>query len=168
MGATLLLLCIAGCDRFLPREKRVVDPSAVEIEISTPYYRGSYPYPEPIPILVTIHNGGATRQNLELGRPRRGGCNPAAPIPAQREPVELLFAGSGSPESTGRIEPYVWRWRAPSPAPRRLVLEPGQSLVLIDTTFSPPSGYVHLSGDLCVRVYDWEIPSGIGVRLPDL
>jgi hypothetical protein len=166
LGVTLLLF-LGACDSHRPYERRLEDPSKIIITIETPRYAGQYPSGERIPIVVTIRNEGDMRRTLDItSEPRRLGCNPQVPIPKQRESVELLFAGIGFPPSAESVQPYVWHWQPSTPPPRRLVLEPGQNVVLVDTVFAPPADYSSISGNVCARVFGWEIPARIGFRPP--
>lgn len=94
LGAILLFLLAAGCDRFMPFSKRYGNPAYYEIVIETPRWRGLYPRTEPIPIRVTIHNGSPKPYVLDFAHdPRRGGCGEYLPVPPWRQPVEVYFTG---------------------------------------------------------------------------
>jgi len=60
--------------------------------------------------------------------------------------------------------PYLWVCPSIPALPARLVLQPGESRVVADTAFVPPRGLRELHGGFCVRVYGWEMGSGIGTR----
>jgi len=159
LGAILLFLLAAGCDRFMPFSKRYGNPAYYEIVIETPRWRGLYPRTEPIPIRVTIHNGSPKPYVLDFAHdPRRGGCGEHLPVPPWRQPVEVYFTGKTAEG------PYLWVCPSIPALPARLVLQPGESRVVADAEFVPPRGLRELHGGFCVRVYGWEMGSGIGTR----
>lgn len=122
--------------------------------------RVEYRHPKPIPIRVTLRNGGTAPHRLTFPPARfEGVCFDGARLPRPREPVELFFTHQPFGD-------YLWRWPEAS-APRELVLQPGESRVVIDTEFVPPrNGPPLLHGGLCVRVYGWEIGTGVGYAGP--
>ena len=149
-----LLLLLASCERAATRMDG--SPDGYNVTVESP--RLSHRYPAPIPITVTLRNGGTAPHVLTFPPPRfTGVCADGLRLPPPVGPVEIFFAGE---QDAGRTRvPYVWR--APGiDAPPRLVLAPGKSVVYSATFHPPPGGRVH--GGFCVRVYGWELGTGIG------
>ena len=118
----------------------------------------SYRHPDPIPITITLRNSGGAPHALTFPPERfTGVCADGLHLPPPAAPVEVFFAGTR--DVAGRRVPYLWRAPGIS-APRHHVLAPGESVVY-SATFHPPPGN-RIDGGLCVRVYGWELGTGIG------
>ena len=150
-----------------PSKSHLGATNGYEIVITSPHFAGSYPYPQPIPVKVTLINHGKAPLTFDFpARHPHGMCDERIPLPPPRSAVELYFAGHII-RRPNEPETIIWRSRQPDGLPAHLTLAPGESRVVIDTAYVPPKGALALTGGLCARVYGWEFATGIGVRRPE-
>lgn len=170
-GAALLFVlaataCTDELDRRFGSEKRLRIDGCLLV-ITSPGYKGRYPILEPIPVRVEISNPSDAPQVFDFRARRRGDCNYGGytPVPAQREPVELLLVGHAGAIGA-ELEPFVWRAPAAATFGPRITLQAGETVVLFDTTFVPPKHFAAVKGNLCLRAWNVEADTGIGTRHP--
>jgi hypothetical protein len=158
--------CNGELDRPFGFEKRVRSHAPdCRVVIRSPRYNGRYPVGQAIPLRVEIFNPGDTPRVVDLGERRRGDCNygPMLPLPAQRDPVELLFVGHvGGPDR--ELQLFTWRAQPAARFASRMRLEPGQSRVLFETTFVPPKDLADVDGSFCLRAWNIETDTGVSIR----